>query len=290
MIYYRYLFLLVLFLSSCAKPIKDDKDIPIWVSNPKSLSSFQAVGVAKVNFQGIYMQRLEAITKARANLSEKISSYIVYEYKRRVKAGTNIIKTYDHSIVQTISNTILSNSYQADAYIDNDKNLYILLEIKSSPTLQKILRDNLAVNDVIKPLETYKFDKKKLLQSRCYSKNILEHIDTKYPMYKDKPIWFYRPDMDGIASVGISELYNDSTFDSQYKTSLALAKASLSKRKYLRINSIYKLSTIFIQDRRSQEDIHTIDTKSKTVLNGIILKDLWLDPDSCELYTWIQEK
>jgi len=238
----------------------------------------------------MHTQRIEALTKARVALSQRISSYITYEYYRKVQIKKNRFNSYNKSIVKNISKLILDNSYQKDAYIDKQNNLYLLVEIKKSSKLQEILQDDLKTNNVTARLKKSKFDINKLLKSRCYPKDQLLKIDTKYPLYNNKPIWFYRPDIEGIASIGIAEKDATSTIESQTKTALTIAKASLSKRKHIMINSIYQLSTIFIHKQDIQSDRQSTKTKSKTQLKNIYLKDIWIDPSSCELYVWVSER
>jgi hypothetical protein len=283
-------FLFAFFIFGCAKVTPKKTVAPKWVTDPKSLNSFQAVGFSIPNFQGMHLQKMEAIIKARAQLGEKITSFVIIEHDRRIKNSTNYYQEYDHTQATNISKLILANSYQKDAFIDKNGNLYILLEIAYTPELQKILGVKIKSNVQLPKLKTYSYTQDALLKRRCYSQKILKTIKTKYPLHNGYPIWFFRPNIEGKqGAVGIAEQLEDSSLESQKKVSLILAKTALAKRNQIQINSIYKLSTILIHDEEVLREIRHIVTNSKSNIKDITVKDIWMDPKQCELYTWIIE-
>jgi hypothetical protein len=274
----------------CAKPKPHYNTPPEWLNNPDKLTSFEAVGSAKPNFQGMHIQRMEAILKARTILAQKITSYITYRYYQNLKTSSNRFKKYDYSVVTNISKLLLQNSYQKDAYIDKDSTLYVLVEVKNSPKLASILKENIQTGIKPQKLKTYKYSADELLKRRCYDKKTLLNIKTKYPLFMGKPIWFYRPNMEGSGEIGIAEQYENSSFESQKEVALTIAKAQLAKRKKLQIDSLYRLSSIFLHNEMGEEDMEKIQTRSRANIKNILLKDIWIDPKQCEVYVWIEEE
>ena len=282
--------LLIFLVLGCAKPKPEKSFAPQWVTDFESLNSFQAVGFSMPNFQGMHLQKMEAMIKARSLLGEKITSFITIEYYRRVENNANYHKEYDSSQATNISKLILANSYQKDAYFDKNANLYILLEIENTPELQKILGTKINFNVQLLKLKTYLYTQDALLKRRCYSQEILKTIKTKYPLYNGYPIWFFRPNIENKhGTIGIAEKLEDSSLESQKKVSLTLAKIALAKRNQIQIKSLYELSTILIHNEEVLNAVNKIVTNSQSNIKTVTIKDIWMDPNQCELYTWISK-
>jgi len=283
-----YFVFLLIFFSACTqtelKPpykTKQTYQKPLWLTNPKLLTAFQAVGFSPPNFQGMQIQRTQAMAKAREILSQRISCKIISYLKNKVQTNKKSSKKNYASDITSISKHLLQNSYQADAYLDERGNLYLLMQINKGIDTKNILSN----------LETTPFSIKPLLARRCYAKETLLKIQTKAPMYHDKPLWFYRPNKDAntIRGIGIAEKVQNSTLDSQKKVATTLAKLTLAQRKNLRINSIDNLSTVVSHDELEQiEDWHT-RTKTRSKITNVRLLDLWMDPQQCELYVLVKK-
>jgi len=285
------LFLMFLF-AGCAPEVekKEPQQLPLWLSKH---DSFHAVGSSDVNFQGVYTQRLEAINRAKSDLSHRVESYISSVYQKESKTNKNNISTRIQEKVKSISNIFLKESYQIDAYIDAQRRLYVLVGI-SKAKVYNVFGDKteLPSSEATLPiLQTRSFDKKELMQSKCYSKNILETIETKSDLYQNMPIWFFRPNQGGvIGSIGIAEKERGRSYTKQKSAAFIFAKSDLSKRQKTQISSEYELYKI-LHDRVSGESFETSSiVRSATKVQQIVQKDIWLDPKSCELYVWAIKK
>lgn len=290
---YKFLLpLLIFFFAGCAPEIekKQQEQLPLWLSKH---DSFHAVGSSKVNFQGIYTQRLEAINKAKSDLSHRVESYISSVYQKESKTNGNSISTRIQNKVKSISNVFLKESYQVDAYIDAQRRLYVLVGI-SKAKVYNLFGDKTQLTSSkthLPTLKTRPFDKKELMQSKCYSKNILETIDTKSDLYQNMPIWFFRPNQDGVVgSVGIAEKERGRSYTKQKSAAFILAKSAISKRQKTEISSEYELYKI-LHGTVSGENFETSSiVRSATKVQEVVQKDIWLDPKSCELYVWAIKK
>lgn len=271
---------------SANSKIENTEELPLWVNNPNEL---QAVGSSDVNFQGIYTQQLEAIGKARSDLAHNLKSYITSQFEMESKSSNEKFSTKVYDKVNALSEVFLNESYQVDAYIDSKKRLYVLLG-SSKERINKLIGTQNSNENKTKPqvLKTYPFDKKKLMQSSCYAPDILQSLNTKSNLYQDKPVWFFRPNQNGVAgSVGIAEKEEDRSFLEQKSVALSLAKSSLAKRQKSQIASEYEALKI-THDETSGKLFETSSILRSTIkLDKIAERDIWLDPNSCELYIWV---
>jgi len=280
-------FVSLIFVSGCMQPtIKNEGQTqnvkkPLWLKNQDSLDNFSAVGFSRPNFQGMHIQHAEALNKARELLSQKISSYITLVYKNEDKTSKKSVSKNYHSSITNTSKLLLQNTHQEDAYIDEYDNLYVLVVV-----------DKLSHSNFNLPLQLVEdFSITPLLERRCYSRETLLQIQTKSSMYKGKPIWFYRPDVNtqSIGSIGIAERIQTSTFISQKKVAVSLAKLALMQRLQLKMNSSDKFSTTVIHDELSQIEKWKTNITTSSKINKIKILDLWMDPKQCELYIWISK-
>lgn len=278
-----------LFISACTpstqpKPEIEKENKPEWVKHPENLNPTYAVGVAPVNFQGLYIQRLAAISQAKGDLSQSLSSYISTIYTNEAVDDKKVSRKSSEQI-DALSETFLHDSYQIDGYIDNKRNLYVLIY---SPNISNALGINTQKDKyVLNNLNTEPFNKEDIINSRCYSKAILESINTKAALYLNKPVWFFRPNQDGyIGSVGIAEKEYHQSFQEQKRIAVSLSKSSLSKRQRTKVRSEHEILKIL----NGNTSGHLMETSSITRSGSKVkpskIKDIWLDPKSCELYIW----
>jgi hypothetical protein len=270
------------------KPLQSE-EFPSWVNNPPPL---YAVGSSGVNFQGIYTQHLEAINKAKGDLAHNIKSYITSEFEMESKSTKDSSSTKVYDKVNAFSEVFLNESYQVDAYIDSKKRLYVLVG-SSKERISDLLgiKAQNSSNIALTELKTEPFSKEILMQSRCYSKDILQNIDTESQLYKNKPVWFFRPNYNGVVgSVGIAEKEEGVTFLEQKSAAFALAKSALAKRSQSQIASEHEALKITYNDTSGKIFESSSIIRSEMRLDGIVQRDIWLDPKSCELYVWAVKK
>ncbi len=265
--------------------------VPLWVTNPENISPLQAVGSSRVNFRGMHMQRSEAILKARDELSHRINVYLTSIYSSEIKSSNEkTSKKFKHDII-AISSLMMKNSYQIDAYIDDNERLYLLVEI-SDETVSSILKAKQSDYSIKLPsLQTTTFDITPLLNRRCYNQDTLKKIQTTSPMYRDRPIWFYRPNTGNIkGAIGIAERVDSSTFASQKKVAYSLAKSALAKQNQIKTNSTFAISKIFLKEETGTIVDNSISAQSVSKIKNAIIKDIWMDPKKCELYIWVVQQ
>ncbi|MDO9267416.1 MAG: hypothetical protein Q7U00_10075 [Sulfurimonas sp.] len=265
------------------------EELPAWVNNPPEL---HAVGSSDVNFQGIYMQRLEAINKARSDLAHNLKSYITSQFEIRAKSSNEKFTTKVYDKVNALSEVFLNESYQVDAYIDSKKRLYILLESKKERINSLIGGKNINPDKIELPvLKTVPFDKEKLMQSRCYDPYVLQSLNTQSNLYQNRPVWFFRPNQNGVVgSIGIAEKEEGRNFLEQKSVALSLAKSSLATRQKSQIASEHEALKIVHDDISGKLFETSSILRSETNLDQVVERDIWLDPNSCELYIWVIKK
>ncbi|MDA7817971.1 hypothetical protein N9A28_07260 [Sulfurimonas sp.] len=257
--------------------VKTPEDLPSWVN---TLDTAYAVGSSPVNFQGIYTQHISAVNQAKNDLAHNIKSYITSSFENNLKTSEKTLTKKQYSKITTLSDTLLSESYQLDAYFTKDRRLYVLIH---SPQAQKVMKDAL----ILPTFKTTAFDKSILMKSRCYSPTVLETINTKSDLYQNKPIWFFRPNQNQMyGSVGIAEKEEGMSFEEQKEIATFLAKSSLAKRKKVKLNSEYESLSILNNNTTGNLFERSSITKSESNVEDSDIKDIWLDPKSCELYIW----
>ncbi len=282
------LFLLFL-LGGCAfspKP-KDQEKLPLWV-NEHSLT--QAVGSSEVNFQGVYTQRAAALNEAKSSLAHNIRSYITSSLQSQSSAGNNKISNRYKDKIVALSELFLSDARQVDAFFDSNRKLYILVE-SPQESIERVVGLGAQKNRTPLPdLTTRPFDKKELIESRCYQRELLESINTKSELFQNKPIWFFRPNQGGVlGSVGIAEKEEGRSLAEQKRVALSLAKSALIRDKRMQIKSRHELLKIVSDDINGEIFDSSAVIRSADESATVELKDIWLDPQSCELYIWIVE-
>jgi hypothetical protein len=263
---------------------KKEENLPAWVSRPDAPGVIRAVGSAPRNFQGVHMQRTQALADARDKLAHKIRVEITAEYETQLKAqGKHLTQEMNRRITE-VSQLLLQNSRQVDGYIGRRGRLYVLVEAPSP-------RGGRTGAAPLPALETIPFDPAVLKKSRCHPPSVLKEVKTKYGLYLGKPVWFFRPDYGGhIGAVGVAEKESGMSFDAQKRVALSLARADLSRRKKMQMDSNHALLRILKHDVVGGTLEKELRTSSTSKLTGTKLEDLWLDPKSCELYVWVVEK
>lgn len=287
LLYKTFLLLLLFLLSGCAlKPnSKGEEELPLWV-NEHSLT--QAVGSSEVNFQGVYTQRAAALNEAKSSLAHNIRSYITSSLQSHSRVGDNEISNKYKDKIVALSELFLSDARQVDAFFDSNRKLYILVESPQESIDKVVGLGAQKKRTSIPALITRPFEKEELINSRCYQKELLETINTKSSLFQDKPVWFFRPNQKGISgSVGIAEKEEGRTLREQKEAALSLAKSALLKEKKMQMKSRHELLKIV------DDELNTEIFESSAVIRSadksfpIEVKDIWLDPKSCELYVWI---
>lgn len=288
-----------LFLAGCgattphpASTSEASSEKPFWVKHPEELSAFEAVGMSGVNFQGMHTQRAEAMAQARELLAQRIDSYVKSVETQRTQARNGQMKKSYISTTEAISNVLLSGSYQADAYIDERENLYVLVRVKPTPAILRLLGESAPHERALPPLQTKPFEISALLQRRCYAPSILRQITTKAPMHDGKPAWFFRPNenIQGMASIGIAEKISDTDFVGQRNSAFILAKTAIAKRIAMQLHSYNQLKQIVVHDERGEELVWELTTHTQAKVDNIVVKDSWMSPQTCELYLLVGEK
>ncbi|MCW8895239.1 MAG: LPP20 family lipoprotein [Sulfurimonas sp.] len=282
--------LLIFLFTGCSltvqPEVKQNEQLPTWVN---SFEPLRAVGSSEVNFQGIYSQRLEAMNKARNDLAHNLRSYITSVFDSESKTQGEKISNKSSDKVTALSEIFLNESYQVDAYFDKNARLYVLVE-SSKEKIDRLIGNTKAKKThktALSVLKTRPFDKDELMKSRCYAPNILKTITTKSSLYQNKPVWFFRPNQNGVmGSVGIAEKEEKRTFEEQKRVALSLAKASLEKRLKTQIISEHEVLKIVNGDTSGEIFETSSVVKSASKVQPSVEKDIWLDPYSCELYVW----
>ncbi|QOY51309.1 LPP20 family lipoprotein [Candidatus Sulfurimonas baltica] len=287
--YKVFLLILIYFFAGCAPAVqvKPSEQLPKWVDSPDAL---RGVGSSEVNFQGVYTQRLAAVNKAKSDLAHSLKSYITSVYNSSEKINEDKILNKNHNKITALSEIFLNESYQVDAYFDENRKLYVLVEL-SKPRLNNLLgikSEYAKTMQTLPKLNTRAFDKDELMQSRCYPQNILKTIDTKADLYQNKPVWFFRPNQNTYqGSVGIAEKESLKSYEEQKKVATILAKSALSKRKKTQIASEHEALEILHNDTSGEIFETSSIVRSANRSQPTTVKDIWLDPQSCELYVWI---
>lgn len=284
------LLLFLFLLSGCAiGPNQKEKDeLPLWV-NEHSLT--QAVGSSEVNFQGVYTQRAAAMNEAKSSLAHNIRSYITSSLNSRSNVSDGEISNRFNDKVIALSEVLLSNAHQIDAFFDSNKKLYILVESKQESIERAVGMDKEPKSTPLNVLKTRPFEKAELMKSRCYQKEPLSTINTKSELFQDKPLWFFRPNQDGVlGSVGIAEKEEGMSLAEQKKAALALAKSALIKERKMQMKSRHELLKIVNDDIDAEIFESSAVIRSVDESTPFEIRDIWLDPHSCELYVWIKEQ
>ncbi|QOY55376.1 hypothetical protein HUE87_03825 [Candidatus Sulfurimonas marisnigri] len=287
--YKVFLLILIYIFVGCTPSVhvKPSEQLPKWVDSDDTL---RGVGSSEVNFQGIYTQRLAAVNQAKSDLAHTLKSYITSIYKSSEKVNKDEISNKSQNKITAFSEVFLNESYQVDAYFDVDRRLYVLVEL-SKPRLNTLLGikvETIKTTQTLPKLNTRVFNKDELMQSRCYPQDILKTIDTKADLYQNKPVWFFRPNQNGYeGSVGIAEKESLKSYEEQKKVAVILAKSALSKRKKTQIASEHEALEILHNDTSGEIFETSSIVRSANRSQPTTVKDIWLDPQSCELYVWI---
>jgi len=264
--------------------------LPQWISKPQSEGALRAVGSSPVNFQGTYIQRSEAMADARDKLSHTIKVYITSVFESRLEADGDKLTHESVKNITELSNIMMKESYQVDAYVADDGRLYVLVEA-SDNTIAPLLKGVKSAAEPLRAFETTRYDPEILKQSRCYSTDILNSINTTSKLYRGRPVWFYRPNQNGITgSMGIAEKEEGSSFARQKHTAESLARSDLAKRMRLKIDSSHKMTKILQHGEIGSLLNKELHTKSASKIMHTETKDIWMDPKNCELYIWMVKK
>ncbi|TKI69247.1 hypothetical protein FCU45_06915 [Sulfurimonas crateris] len=287
LLYKIFLPLLLFLLSGCAFSPKPKEQLPLWV-NEHSLT--QAVGSSEVNFQGVYTQRAAALNEAKSSLAHNIRSYITSSLQSQSSVGNNKISNRYKDKIVALSELFLSDAHQVDAFFDSNRKLYILVE-SPQESIERVVGLGAQKNRTPLPaLTTRPFDKEELIESRCYQRELLESINTKSELFQNKPVWFFRPNQGGVlGSVGIAEKEEGRSLAEQKRVALSLAKSTLIRDKKMQIKSRHELLKIVSDDINGEIFDSSAVIRSAESSFAAEIRDIWLDPQSCELYLWIVE-
>jgi hypothetical protein len=285
-----FIFFLLFALGGCAlsPETKNSEQLPSWVEEH---SLTQAVGSSEVNFQGVYTQRAAALNEAKSQLAHNIRSYITSSLSSRSNVSDSEISNRFNDKVVALSEVFLNDAYQVDAFFDSNKKLYILVESPQENIERAVSLELQKSRSSLPVLKTRPFERDELMRSRCYQRELLETINTKSELFQDKPLWFFRPNIGGVfGSVGIAEKEENMSLQAQKEIALTLAKASLLKEKKMQMKSRHELLKILSNEEAGEifESSAVIRSTSESI--PIEQKDIWLDPNSCELYIWILSK
>lgn len=274
--YFFLTFIALFIFSGCVhvnppKPLQQESKKPYWVKDETILPNNLAVGFCKPVFGGVYAQRQNALLDAKEKLSHKINAIISSNKTENLNMFHDEVSIDSVQNIKSLSKVVLNNIKVYDTYINSSKELYILIGLADAKV-------------TLEPKITKAFNRKDLEASTCYNKKILKNIDTASKIYNGKPLWFYTQAEDN--AIGIAQKV-DGNFEMQKKTAIFLAKTNLVKK--VKSHSISKIK--MMQMLKHNETATILDTKSihqsKQKLKNILLKDIWMDPKSCELYVLV---
>lgn len=207
-----------------------------------------------IDSKNMYMQRVEFQAKQRAR--KALEKEVKIDSLNKVKKMKNSLHIKQKSIQS--SNVNLENTF---------------------------IKEDINVKD-LKVL-----NKQELLNSMCYSKSILNKIDTKAKLYKYYPLWFFDSNLDGkIGGVGIAKYIKNRSYSSQKKLALILAKNDLSKS----LKSNVKVKNILskeLKNKNIKKEFKTFSTqKSSNLIKRVVLEDIYINPKTCDLFVWVIRK
>ena len=259
--------------------------LPAWVKQPEAKGVLRAVGSAPRNFQGMHMQRATALADARDKLAHEIGVVISTAYESELRAKGETLTPQMRRRITEASQLLLQQSRQVDGDIDKRGRLYLLVEVPDPTDSGRTAKEELPLP------ETTPFDSNMLKKSRCYPQYALRDIHTKYGLHHGKPVWFFRPDFAGhTGAVGIAEKEEGGDIETQKRVAASLARADLSKRLRLQMDSRHQLLRIFKHDIIGTTLEKELRSSSVSKITRTQLEDVWFDPKSCEFYAWIVEK
>jgi hypothetical protein len=255
-------------------------DAPTWIDSGMLLGDTIVVGFSKPVFQGAYMQQQNAMNDARIKLSHKIKSVISAKNTQKFIVYSQEISTKYVKNIEAFNNLILNDIQQYDAYLDKAGNLYILAGIGPLKRRGLVQRK--------RDLDIYKQDE--LLYSHCYKKEQLLKIQTKAPLYKGRPLWFYIPQKEGYyTSIGIAQK-NGNNYEKQRTMAVLLGKSNLMKK--IRSQSSSKLQLLEVMRDDESATLYDVwgHNTSSAKVSSIRVEDFWMDPKTCELYAFVYSK
>jgi len=295
MLPYSAVFLLLFFLMGCISSTPSsssniqENQLPQWVNNLKDDGPLRAVGSSTLNFQGMYMQRSEAIADARDKLSHKIEVYISSLFESHLEKNGAHLEVQSAQTITEISDLLMEESYQIDGYIADDGRLYILVEVSDEMFAALIKRKGTPL--LLPAIKTTPYDTQALEQSHCYDLQTLKSITTISGVYRNRPLWFYRPNQHGfIGSIGIAEKEEGISFQKQKQIGTSLAKSDLAKRQRLKVDSQHQMTKILKHNEIGLLMEKQVYARSISKIVQTKVKDIWMDPKNCELYVWIVKK
>ena len=277
--YFITLFSLLLFSACTSKVlhIENESDKPIWLLYPQSIGATRAIGKSRPSFRGMHIQRLNAMTQARAELSHSINTYITSKYSKALESSSLENSLHVKQQIKDNASALVKASYQVDAYVDEDLTLYILVAV-----------DALKESEIrLHTLESKAFNNEALMKSHCYPQTVLASIKTRSRMYKNRPLWFYRPNDDGLAVMAIAEKRESQSFDEQKSVATLLASSNYSRKKSAMIDSKYESLKLLYNDKKGGYFESSAHTKSSNKVEKLHLKDIWMDENNCDLYVWM---
>jgi len=268
---------MILAFSGCQnKPTPTNQQVglvkPKWLYSKQLDDKKLAIGYSEPVFGGIYAQRQNALIDARQKLAHKIKTILSSTHTNFIKVYGKKILVEDIKNIDEFSKILLKNTLQYDAYIDNKKNLYLLVGLAD-------------INIKLARKKTTTFNKERLLNSKCYDTNILNSINTKAPIYNSKPLWFYS--QTSLEAMGIAPKL-DNNFSQQKKRAELYAKANFIKKKQSYLASKNSLLQIL---KHNESVVLTKDIsnyKSSGEIKPSRIEDIWIDTNSCELYLLIK--
>lgn len=257
---------------STLKPAAITSVKPQWLENKTLIGNNFAVGFSKPVFGGVQAQRQNALHDAKEKLSHKIKSIVSSKKKQNINIFGENFELDSVQNIEAFNEIILSDIKIYDTYINLSNELYILIGFSNNH-----------IDISVKTLK--QFDKTKLQSSQCYNNDILNSIETKSKMYREKPIWFYT--QESYESIGIAKKLDDG-FYMQKKRAIMVAKSNLIKK-----TASYSSSKIMLmQMLKHGEEAVILDSysehKSFENVKDIKLQDIWLDTKTCEVYVLLK--
>lgn len=118
-------------------------------------------------------------------------------------------------------------------------------------------------------------------------KEFVSEIPAKYAMENGMPVWMNNPDYAGkFGEVGIAKPQKRGGIAAQKRTAIAIAKANLSKKLELRIESELKTEKKVTGDKFESSLSSLSRQESENLIKDATVEDMWLNENN-ELFVWI---
>lgn len=118
-------------------------------------------------------------------------------------------------------------------------------------------------------------------------KEFVSEIPAKYTMENGLPVWVNNPDYAGMfGEVGIAKPQKNGGISAQKRTAIAVAKANLSKKMNIKIQSELNTEKKVINNDFESSISSLSKQESENLIENAQVEDMWLNENG-ELFVWI---